>query len=114
MHRVLKPGGKVAVLDFNNSSFEPVNQLQGFLLDNLARSRSPLARSLRGTILRAPFVASESFAERKVVRFCRSSPWRARTASPLSTSTSARRSPASRGDRSRRVCAAQELTLCCA
>lgn len=39
MHRVLKPGGKIAVLDFNNSSFEPVNALQGFLLDNLVRRR---------------------------------------------------------------------------
>lgn len=62
MHRVLKPGGKIAVLDFNNSSFEPINALQGFLLDNLVRRHplrscrhpSPLKRSCSPRALARP------------------------------------------------------------
>ena len=35
LRRVLKPGGKAAVVDFNNSTNAAVNQVQGFLLDTV-------------------------------------------------------------------------------
>ena len=35
LRRVLKPGGKAAVVDFNNSTNAAVNQVQGFILDTV-------------------------------------------------------------------------------
>ena len=32
---MLKPGGKAAVVDFNNSTNAAVNQVQGFILDTV-------------------------------------------------------------------------------
>lgn len=35
LHRVLKPGGKVAILDFNNSTDPLVDAFQAFSLENI-------------------------------------------------------------------------------
>ena len=35
LQRVLKQGGKASVVDFNNSTNQTVNQVQGMILDNL-------------------------------------------------------------------------------
>ena len=42
LHRVLVPGGRAAVLDFNHSDSEAVTAVQGFFLENLV---VPLARA---------------------------------------------------------------------
>ena len=35
LHRVLRPGSKVAILDFNNTDNQLVDWFQGFSLDNI-------------------------------------------------------------------------------
>ena len=58
--RVLRPGGKAAVLDFNNSADANINALQGFILDNVVVPAADLNgvaaeyRYLRPSIERYP------------------------------------------------------------
>ncbi|GAQ83677.1 ubiquinone/menaquinone biosynthesis methyltransferase [Klebsormidium nitens] len=44
IHRVLKPGASVAILDFNNASGTVIGELQGWLLDNVV---VPVARQFQ-------------------------------------------------------------------